>query len=176
MTRTRTRQRRGVAMLAVLVALLLLTVLASGFFMQARDLSTLANVSTAQTISLNNAEMGLQEAVRRIRGAQVPPVAVLTCTTADVDLGLCMGTYTVGPVMGTTSDPMNGGGALYQFIIYRRPAAADPGLPPNRYVVRVTGFYGDNPNSEAVITSILEAEVDMGVGFRTTCVGGYECS
>lgn len=163
-------------MVAVLVALLLLTVLASGFFLQARDSSTLSNISATQTIALNNADLGMQEAVRRVRAAQIPPVAVLTCTTADVDNGLCTGTYTIGPIVGTGTDLLNGGGLQYQFIVYRRPQATDPNLPANRYVVRVTGYFGTNINSENLVTSVLEAEVDMGVGFKTNCVGGYECT
>lgn len=171
------RNRRGVAMLGVLVALLLLSILGTGFFIQARDSATLSDLSMAQTIALNNAEMGMQEAVRRIRAAQIAPVTVMTCTSADVDANACVGTFTVGPVSGPAgANLLNGGGLLYTFLVYRRPATADPGLPPNRYVVRVTGFFGPDINSESLVTSILEAEVDMGTGFRTACVGGYECT
>lgn len=173
------RRARGAAMLGVLIVLLLITIMASGFFMQARDSSSLHVIAVTQAIALSNAEMGMQEAIRRIRAAQVRPVEVATCTDAEVDAGLCLATYTVGPINGPTTDPANGGGVLYQFIIYRRglpPPAQDLVMPPNRYVVRVTGFYGENVTSVNLVTSVLEAEVDMGVGFRTSCVGGYECS
>lgn len=166
------------AMLAVLVALLVLSVMASGFFLQARDSGTLSNIVMAQTIATSNAEMGLQEAVRRIRGAQIPPVLVAVCTTAQVDTGACLGTTVIGPITGPANvAPINGGGLLYQFLVYRRPGgAADLALPPNRYVVRVTGFYGNDLDSPSLVTSIIESEVDMGTGFRTSCTGGYECT
>jgi type II secretory pathway pseudopilin PulG len=169
------KARRGIAMLAVLVVLLLLTVLASGFFMQARDSSTLSTISATQTTALGNAELGLQEAVRRLRAAQISPLDILTCTTADVDNNMCPGTFSVGPVWGTGTDLMNGGGLLYRFIVYRRPLLADPNLPTNRYVVRVTGFFGADLNSESLITNVLEAEVDIGVAGRVNCLNGYEC-
>ncbi|MBE2253925.1 MAG: hypothetical protein IAE78_30630 [Myxococcus sp.] len=172
--RTVKRHQRGIAMVSVLVALLLLTVIASGFFLQARDTATLSNITATQIIATNNAEMGLQEGVRRIRSAQVPRVAVLTCTVADVNANLCGATYSVGPVMGTGPNLLNGGGLQYQFIIYRL-STPDFTLPANRYIIRSTGFFGTDLNSESLVTSVIEAEVDMGTGFKTSCVGGYEC-
>lgn len=169
------RAPRGVAMLAVLVALLLLSILASGFFLQARDSSTLSNISMTQGIALTNAELGMQEAIRRIRAAQIDPAGIGTCTTAQVDANACPTAFNSGIISGPTTNPMAGGGILYQFIVYQRPPFVDPGQPTNRYVVRATGFFGQNINSPALVTSILEAEVDMGRGTRTTCTGGYEC-
>lgn len=164
-------------MLAALVALLLLSALAAGFFLQARESGGLNNISTSQSIALSNAELGMQEAIRRIRAAQIDPVLVGTCTTAEVDTGACLAAFNSGTTMGPTADPLAGGGMLYQYIVYQRPGWLDPGQPSNRYVVRVTGFFGQNAAALNVVTSILEAEVDMGRGNQTQCNGlnGYEC-
>lgn len=176
MNRVNSRSRRGVAMLAVLVALLLLTILASSFFMQARDSASLGDISLAQTVSTSNAEMGMQEAIRRIRASQIEPVLIGTCTSAQVDANNCPAAFTSGLISGPlTVDPAQGGGLLYQFIVYQRPTFVDPGQPTNRYVIRATGFYGRDINAIALVTSVLEAEVDLGQGNRTQCVGSYEC-
>ncbi|MDP3506016.1 MAG: hypothetical protein Q8S33_37085 [Myxococcales bacterium] len=170
----RNKRGRGIAMVVVLVALLLLTVLASGFFLQARDSSTLSNVAATQTVALSNAEMGLQEAVRRLRAAQIPPVQIMNCTSAQVDANnnVCPGSLLVGPITGTGPNLLNGGGLQYQFTVYHR--ATDP---LNRHVVRVVGFFGTDINSENLITSVLEAEVEIGTSAgQVDCSGGYECN
>lgn len=177
--KTRLKARRGVAMLAVLIALLLLTTLASGFFLQARDSGSLNDISMAQSIAVTNAEMGMQEAVRRVRSAQIDPALVVQCTVAQVDNNTCA-TLSSGVVVGPNTNPLTGGGLLYDFIVYRR-AEADPSIAVAgatvRYVVRATGYYGRALDSSSLVTSVLEAEVEMGAGNTTSCQGrGYGCT
>lgn len=177
--KTPLKHRRGVAMLAVLIALLLLTTLASGFFLQARDSGSLNDISMAQSIAVTNAEMGMQEAIRRVRSAQIDTTLVSQCTVAQVDNNTCA-TLSSGIIAGANTNPLTGGGLLYEFIIFRR-AEGDPSIaaagasPTARYVVRATGYYGRALADAALVTSVLEAEVEMGSGNRTVCRGSYEC-
>ena len=175
--KTRLKPRRGVAMLAVLIALLLLTTLASGFFLQARDSGSLNDISMAQSVAVTNAEMGMQEAIRRVRSAQIDASLIANCTIAQVDTNTCA-TLSSGVISGSNTNPHTGGGLLYDFIIYDR-AELDPGESVStatvRYVVRATGYYGRSLADASLVTSILEAEVEMGTGNRTTCRGSYEC-
>lgn len=176
--KTRLKPRRGVAMLAVLIALLLLTTLASGFFLQARESGSLNDISMAQSVAVTNAEMGMQEAIRRVRSAQIDTTLVAQCTVAQVDNNTCP-TLSSGIISGPNANPLTGGGMLYDFIVYRR-AEADPSIAAAgatvRYVVRATGYYGRALDSASLVTSVLEAEVEMGSGNRTACRGSYDCT
>ena len=72
---------------------------------------------------------------------------------------------------------LNGGGLRYRYIIYRR--GNDPGLPLNRYTVRGIGYYGTTRDSPNFMSTIIEAEIDVGlnnnpVGGLVGCTG-YEC-
>lgn len=162
-------------MLAVLVALLLVSILAGGFFLQARDAGSFAASSMAQTVAATNAEMGLNEAIRRVRSAQLPTAGIGTCTQNEVDTNTCLAGFLSPMVAGpTAADLMNGGGLRYQYLVYKRDGT-DPGADPDRYVVRSTGFFGQNLNAPALVTSIVEAEVQIGKGNNFTCTGSYEC-
>lgn len=170
------RLPRGVAMLAVLVALLLMSLLVGAFFLQSRDSSSLTYVSLAQTVASSNAELGLNEAIRRVRATQIDPTLVNACSQAEVDTNACV-TLNSGVVSGpAASDLSNGGGVLYQFIVYRR---AEPdmaiGAKDNRFVIRSTGFFGQTLTAPGLVTSILEAEVEIGQGNSFECTTGYEC-
>ena len=179
--KTRLKPRRGVAMLAVLTALLLLSILASGFFLQARDAGTMNDIAMAQSIAVTNAEMGIQEAIRRVRSSQIDRNLVGTCSVAQIDSNTCpaspAGAWSSGITSGSNTNPLTGGGLLYDFIVFRRTepdlVSATPGM--TRYVVRATGYYGTTLTSASLVTSVLEAEVDMGSGNNTTCTGSYEC-
>ncbi len=164
-------------MLAVLVALLLISILVASFYLQTRDSTSFATVSVAQKIASANADMGLQEGIRRVRGAQVPVGGISPCTQAEVDTNTCAGAF-VGPMISGPAnvDLANGGGLRYQFIVYLIDLG-DPlaGGTSRRYVIRSTGFYGQNLNAPGLVTSIVEAEVQMNSGFSFNCVGSYEC-
>ncbi|MBL8922707.1 MAG: hypothetical protein JNJ54_27915 [Myxococcaceae bacterium] len=182
MRRQTRRASRGIAMIAVLIALLLLSILASALFLQARDSGSVNNILVAQGIANINADMGMQEAVRRIRSSQIDPAQVPVCTSAQVDTSSCTWPVgsgaTVGPISGPNNDPLNGGGLLYRFDVYQRPGfvlGTDPGQPKNRYVIRATGYYGRTLDAINLVTSVVEAEVDMGRESKQSgiCTGGY---
>lgn len=180
--KTRLKPRRGVAMLAVLVALLLLSILASGFFLQARDSGSLNDIAMAQSVAVSNAEMGMQEAVRRVRSAQIDGSLVGFCTTVQADNNTCAGAggWSSGLISGPNNNPLNGGGLLYDFVVFRRQElqAFDPVPPPpgtTRYVIRATGYYGQNVDAVALVTSVLEAEVEVGSGGNRTTCRDYNC-
>ena len=174
--KTRLKPRRGVAMIAVLIALLLLTTLAAGFFLQARDAGSLNDISMSQSIAMTNAEMGMQEAIRRTRSAQFNTGLINDCFIAQVDTNTCP-SFSSGIISGA-GNPLNGGGLLYEFMIYRRaeldPSIAAAGAATTvRYVIRATGYYGRTLDSSDLVTSVLEAEVEMGSGNKTVCRGSY---
>lgn len=163
-------------MIAVLIALLMVSVLATGFFMQSRDSGSMAYVTMAQMVAANNAELGLAEGIRRIRSSEVDPGLVSTCTIASVEANACA-TYESGYVSGpATADVSNGGGLQYRFLVFQLPPSGDPNLVDNRYMIRATGYYGMDLNAPGLVTSILESEVDMGRRTnKTECRGSYEC-
>ncbi len=179
--KTRLKPRRGVAMLAVLVALLLLSILASGFFLQARDAGTMNDIAMAQSIAVTNAEMGIQEAIRRVRSTQIDRTLVGFCSVAQIDNNTCpaspAGAWSSGITSSSNPNPLTGGGLLYDFIVFRRAepdlVSATPGM--TRYVIRATGYFGTALTSTSLVTSMLEAEVEMGAGNNTSCTGSYEC-
>lgn len=166
-------------MLAVLVALFLISILVAGFYLQARDSSSFATVSVAQKIASANADMGLQEAIREVRGAQIPTGAIAPCTQAEVDTNTCAGAFVSPVIQGPAGvDLANGGGLQYQFMVYRLDLF-DPlagGGSSGRYIIRSTGFYGQSLTAPGLVTSIVEAEVQMNTGSSFTCTGSYECT
>jgi len=164
-------------MLAVLVALLLLSILASGFFLQARDAGTLSAIATSQSVAVTNAEMGMQEAIRRVRSAQIDTTLVGICTAGEADTHTCAAGLSSGRITGPNANPLTGGGLLYEFFIFRRAEVDLNVLAPGtaRFVIRAIGYYGRNIDDGALVSSELEAEVEMGQGNRTACVGSYEC-
>lgn len=164
-------------MLAVLLAILLISILVASFYLQTRDSSSFASVSVAQKIASANADMGLQEGIRRVRAAQLPVGGITPCTQAEVDTNTCAGAFVSPLVTGPAGvDLANGGGLRYQFIVYLIDLG-DPlaGGASKRYIVRSTGYFGQNLNAPGLVTSIVEAEVQMNSGFSYTCVGSYEC-
>jgi hypothetical protein len=170
------RPSRGMAMIAAMTCLALVSVLAAGLFLQTREAGTINRVVSAQAIAAANAEMGLQEAVRRMRALQVDVASLAgTCTPDQVALltvnppgvappaGACNSFVNVGPVTGVGNDPVQGGGLLYRFIIYKPTPNGDLGIQPTRSVVRVIGYFGTAVDAVGVVTSIVEAEFESGV-------------
>ena len=114
-----------------------------------------------------------------MRALQIDP-SVITgqCTAAQVDADTCPITSRyLSPRVdnGSTLDLTANGGLQYEYIIYQKPTASDPGQPNNRYVVRSVGFYGFTTTSSTSTRSIVEAEVDIGHATTFRCLGGYEC-
>lgn len=173
------RRQRGWVMIAVLMILLLLTLLTTGFYMQAEDATSLTRTTQAQQVAIAHAEHGLQEAIRMIRAAQVSTGSILgQCTDAEVAANTCPAGNFISSALvdnGGTADLASGGGLQYQFVIYKRPSG-DPGQPVNRVVVRSTGYHGYRLTAANLVTSIVEVEMDVGKGNKFECVGSYECN
>lgn len=185
MKTTRRRRSGGWVLAAVLAVLLLLSLLVAGFYAQSQDATVMTRVSMGQQLAMSHAEFGVQEAVRGMRAQQVPTgLITTTCTDAEVVDGTCPlgGTIVSALVDNGPAQPLSTmGGLQYQYVVYRR-TTTDAAQPPNRFVVRSTGFYGYSLpppaaplGSAALVTSILEVEVDVGNGSEYQCTGGYEC-
>ncbi len=179
------RERRGVTMLFVVLVLALLTLMVAAYFSQASDHVLTAKSVAGQQVALSNAQRGLGEAVRQIRSGVIslPVTGLPFCPTPQVDLDpyACPPTTRMPdtaplPIInnGAGSELNQGGGLAYRFVVFRRP---DVGAPANRYRIRVTGYYGYNENSANLITSELEAEIDVGGGTQFRCDenSGYGC-
>lgn len=164
-------------MITVLLTLMLISLLVASFFATSTDSAAISRVIVGQEIAMSHADIGLQEALRAMRSEQINLLAITgPCSSADVDANSCATTVS-SPLVdhGAAEDLGGNGGLQYEYVIYRRPNVGDPGQPMNRLVVRSTGYYGYSRTSANLITSIVEAEVDVGKGSRFKCVGGYEC-
>jgi Tfp pilus assembly protein PilX len=172
----RSRRSGGWVMIFVLAMLLLLSLLVAGFFAQSQDAVAMTRVSMGQQVAMSHAEYGAQEAVRALRAMQVNTSTIAqACTDADVAANTCPAVILSSLIdNGKTKELGATGGLQYQYVIYRR-ASMDTAQPPNRYVVRSTGYYGYTMTSNALVTSIIEVEVDVGKGTNYACTGGYEC-
>lgn len=164
-------------MITVMLALMLISLLVASFFATSTDSAAISRVIVGQEIAMSHADIGLQEALRAMRSQQIGPSVIAgPCSSADVDANNCRPAPT--PLLvdhGAAKELGENGGLQYEYLIYRRPNVGDPGQPTNRLVVRSTGYYGYSKTSANLITSIVEAEVDVGSGSRFQCVGGYEC-
>lgn len=169
---------RGYVLIVVLMLLLVLSIGAAAFYLQAQDLTLVTRSSVNQQIAVANADMGLQESLRALRALEVDVYQIAgTCTDAEVTNNTCAFAVRSGIVDGGAS-PMDisaGGGMRYEYIVYRR-TTTDPGYPPNRYVIRSNGYAGYTFESSNLISSTVEMELDVGVNTRFNCGGGgYEC-
>lgn len=173
----RGRRQRGWVLIAVLAMLLVMSLMVAGFFAQSQDAAAITRVSAAQHVAVSHAEAGIQEAVRAVRAQQVNTSTIITsCTDSDIINSTCPSLILSDLVdNGTTNALDDRGGLQYQYVIYKRDSTNDPAQPTNRYVIRSTGYYGYTLNSNAMVTSILEVEVDVGKGSKYQCTGGYEC-
>lgn len=171
------RRPRGWVLIAVLIVLALLSALAAGFFVAAQDAGSINRMAVARMVAANNADFQLQDAIRGLRARQLDLTPVVgTCTDAQVENMTCPGMLVSTLVdNGSTLELNEGGGLQGQYFIYRRIAPGDIGVPPNRYVVRAVGYSGYTLGSPNLVSSIVEAEVDVGEGNQFRCVGGYEC-
>lgn len=178
MTRARghRRGRRGWVLIAVLAVLALLSALAAAFFVQAQNAGAGNRIGMARLAAANRADLQLQTAIRGLRARDLDlGIVAGDCTDAQVTDGTCPSMFisALGD-NGTALDLAAGGGLQGQFFIYRR-AVVDDGRPANRYVVRAVGYSGYTLDSPNLVTSMVEAEVDVGSGTGFKCVGGYEC-
>jgi hypothetical protein len=186
-TLSRRRRSRGWVLLAVLAVLALLSALVAGFMLEARESEASNRVAVSRLLAASNAELTLNEALRALRSQQVSLAPVTgACTDIQVEQGTC-GTIVISNIIdrGNALDLHQGGGLQGRYFVYRRVEGGDLGVPLNRYVVRAVGYSGYAPpgsttdeqllSSPNLMTSVVEAEVDLGRGTAFRCVGGYEC-
>lgn len=164
-------------MITVMLALMLISLLVASFYATSTDSASVSRVIVGQEIAMSHADIGLQEALRAMRSQQLNLlVSTAPCSSAEVDAESCEPVFALPLVDHGAAEDLGGNGGLqYKYVIYRRPNVGDPGQPENRLVVRSTGYYGYSMTSANLITSVVEAEVDVGRGSRFQCVGGYEC-
>ena len=173
----RRRGQRGWVMLVVMLVLLVISIIVAAFFLQASDAAAMGRILTSQQVAVSHAEFGLQDGIRALRAQQIPVTGMASaCTDAEVDANIC-GSAIISPLVDNGQvRPLNDeGGLQYQYLVYKRPSISDPGQPPNRYVIRATGYYGYSLVSPNLVTSVVEAEIDLGKDNKFKCTGGYEC-
>jgi type II secretory pathway pseudopilin PulG len=176
MKTARRRHPRGWVLIAVLAVLLLLSLLVAGFFAQSQDAAAMTRVNMGQQLAMSHAEFAVQEAVRALRSQQIPVTGLAgTCTDTEIIDNTCPNVI-ASPLVdnGSGSDLGTMGGLQYQYIVYKR-FTTDPAQPPNRYMVRATGYYGYTLTSNSLVTSIIEVEVDVGKGNNRCTSADYEC-
>jgi Tfp pilus assembly protein PilX len=172
----RRRRPQGWVLVAVLAVLLLLSLLVAGFFAQAQDAAAMTRVNMGQQLAMSHAEFAVQEAIRALRSQQIPVTGLAgTCTDIEIADNTCPNTLP-SPLVdnGSASELGNMGGLQYQYIVYKR-FSTDAAQPPNRYMVRATGYYGYRLTSSNLVTSIIEVEVDVGKGNNHCTSADYEC-
>lgn len=174
---SRRNQPRGWVMLMVLLVLMMTSILVAGFYTMSSDASGMSRTVVGQQVAMSHADTGLQEGLRAMRAQQIDLSGITAqCTAAQVDADACTSRYLSPRVdNGSSLDLTANGGLQYEYIIYQKPTASDPGQPSNRFVVRSVGYYGFTLTSNNLSTSIVEAEIDIGRATAFKCLGGYEC-
>jgi hypothetical protein len=173
----RRTQPRGWVMIMVLLVLLVMSILVAGFYAMSFDSAGMSRIIVAQQVAMSHADTGLQDGLRAMRALQLDTSVLTTqCTSAEVDSNACATiiSSTLGD-NGSGADLSANGGLQYQYFVYRKPTADDPGQPSNRFVVRSVGYYGYLQTANNLVTSVVEAEIDIGSGTNYKCTGGYEC-
>ena len=136
------RRARGYTLIFVMLILLVLTIAATAYFTSASRGQYASMVATAKQLAVARAQYGAQRTVLEIRNNTVVPTA-LTPRAAPLDFADCVGSgncIAIGPVnAGSTLDLASGGGLQYDCIVFKLNQI---GSPPNRYVIRSTGYFG----------------------------------
>jgi Tfp pilus assembly protein PilX len=169
MNKRRRAHPRGWVMIMVLLVLLVMSILVAGFYMVSSDSAGLARIVVGQQVAMSHADTGLQDGLRAVRAAQIPLGTLTPCSQADVDAITCATAY-ITPIgdNGSSTDLTANGGLQYQYMVYTKSNATDPGMPSNRFFIRSIGYYGYKTTSNSLITSIVEVEVDSGTASAPT--------
>ena len=158
-------------MLAVLGLLLFISLVVAGLYLQSEEHLMTTQSVASQQMAMQRAEEGLQVALQGIRAGLIP-IASVTQPCSEIYARNCgvvtnlvdPARFSVAPVdRGTTLELREGGGLQYEYHIIKRPTLGNPIF---RYLVQAVGFYGYN-NSRNMVTSIVEADVDVGNGTGT---------
>ena len=181
-------RQRGWILIVVLLLLLALTVVVAGYYAQSEDTMFAAQASRAQQVAYAHAQYGLQKGIRDLRTGALTLSLAGTCDQPNPRN--CTAGFFIdqAALSGNNPNPVNngkvspdggvydlneGGGLQYEYLVFRR--SGDPGLPSNRYVVRSVGYYGFRLDAPNLVTTILEAEIDIGNPSGFNCQNDYEC-
>lgn len=165
------RSQSGFVMLAVIFILLALFLAAGAYFGTTSRGQTMGQTIAAQQIAVARADFAVQRGIRDIRARAVVPTGLFERPEPN-GIPDCGGNCIFfGPVMGAgppTDGPFQGGGQLWDYVIYKRGQA---GSPAGRYVVQGNGYFG-RPGQANFTTSRIEAEIDV----DTSGGGGRNCN
>jgi Tfp pilus assembly protein PilX len=175
------RRPRGFVLIFVMLMLLLLTLMVASVYEQAQDLRASSMSTAFNDVSASNAEFGLQEGIRAVRAGEllVSGLSGTSCIGGDNYRVDCMpGTY-LEPVLPAVTDgglpivdngavdpdggkwsPLEGGGLRYNYVVFHSASVLNQ--PLNRYTVRATGYAGATLGSQSMVSTVLEAEIEVG--------------
>ncbi len=179
------RRSAGFVLVMTMFTLLVLTMVVSGYYAQTAESLVSSKLIAGSHVALANARLGLQQGILTMR--QAPPITYdqITQTVPTFSLpdmtdvipstgidGSGLGFRSTMVDNGTGASLQNGGGLQYQWVVYRSPAdvsAVDSsGAPARRLRIRSIGYYGSSLTSRLLLTSVVEAEIDIGLSVPTT--------
>ena len=174
--KTTSRRQRGFVLVTTMFTLLALTLVVTGYYSQTSASLQTSKVIAGSHVALSNARLGLQMGIlaMRQRAFDASTITVPCTTTANLnDPGLtaCIPSVGMNAVgfrsvlvdNGGANSNLNSGGLQYEYVVYLPPNA-----PPDRYIVRGIGYFGSTLTSRGLLSSVLEAEIDLGRGTPTT--------
>lgn len=168
MRRTRS-PKRGFVMLAVIFVLLALFLAAGTYFGTTSRSQSLGQTLATQQIAVARAELAVQRGIRDIRARTVVPASLFSRPTPN-GIPDCGGNcINSGTISGGTQSPFEGGGQLWDYVIYRSDQA---GSPTTRFVVQGNGYFG-RVGAENFAQARIEAEIDVdNAGSNTPACNG----
>lgn len=184
--KTQRASPRGYVLAFVLFTLLILTVLIAAMYQESTEIRESSMSSTFSQVAAVNAERGLQEAIRAMRSGAIVVTGINgTCIGGPNYRTDCAGgTYVElggGPSPdggylivnnGNAYTPWEGGGLQYYYVIFKSPIVNQPQA---RYTVQVTGYAGMSETAASLVTSVIEAEIEVGTD-TFQCNNAYDCS
>ncbi len=171
MNRFAHKAQRGYVLIMVLVVLLVLTLLVAGLYSATEDSRFTAQTMMAQRIAAARADQAAQIAIARIRSGaftanQLMALQYCTAPITQLRTGDCLSTDSLtdglhnGPV---TDDYENGGGAQYQFWIYKEanPDGSDPIRRWEVFNIYAEGYFGKDPTVPSFTVAAIQAEITL---------------
>jgi len=174
---------KGYALIFTLMSLLAMTMIATSYVAQTSHSLVASKLMAGAMVSQANAQLGLQRGILMVRqnsfstnGNSIVINSTDTCTpdVADYEIattanclnhvfchpGDCASSSVLAPVVTSSNGTGIAGGMQYRIMVYKSPAL---GTPLNRYIIRAIGYYGTSRTSPNFMSTVLEAEMDVGV-------------
>jgi Tfp pilus assembly protein PilX len=169
-----TRRAQGYVLLMVLVVLLVLTLLVAGLYSASEDGRFTAQTMMAQRVAAARADQAAQLALASIRAGLVTGTGFTYCSgppDGKLRTGNCAaGNYqSSGAVNGVTvtatnsNQYENGGGAQYQWWVYRALNAdgTEPAQAATVYNVYAEGYFGADSTQKNFNIAAVSAEITI---------------